>query len=261
MLTIKLEGFEEMKRKLSDMPRKVEIAAQRALLKTAAAVKDAEVEEMGRVFDRPTRWTLGAMKVKATNKFTVQVGIIDPDGYYKRAASYLGTQVGGGQRRVKAMEMSLQSRGLMPSGWFAVPGEGARIDSYGNMSVGQIRQILSWFDAAEKWAGSTQNMGFAGRAKRIKGTRKTAGFEYFAVAPGARRAFALKGGKSGSHTMQPGIYQRTFLGHGSAIKPVLIYVKGARYQVRFNFEKVARDVADAMMQAEFDKAIQAELLK
>lgn len=261
MLTIQLEGFEELKRKLSEAPRKVEIAAQRALLKTAAAVKDAEIAEMGRVFDKPTRWTTGAMKVKATSKMVVEVGILDPDGYYKRAASYLGTQVGGGQRRQKAMEKSLQSRGLMPSGWYSVPGEGAKMDSYGNMSVGQIRQILSWFDAAENWAGSTQNMGAAGRAKRIKGTRKTAGFEYFAVAPGARRAFTLKSGKSGSHTMQPGIYQRTFLGHGSAIKPVLIFVKGARYQARFNFEKVARDVAGAMMQSEFDKAIKAELMK
>jgi len=149
----------------------------------------------------------------------------------------------------------------MPSGWFAVPGEGAKMDSYGNMSVGQIRQILSWFDAAENWAGSTQNMGVAGREKRRKGTRKSYGFEYFVVEPGQRRTYQLKSGKTGTHSMQPGIYMRMMMGFGSAIKPVLIYVKGARYQARFNFEKVARDVAAAMMQAEFDKAIRAELLK
>lgn len=261
MLNVRIEGMDELKRKLAETPRKLEVATQRALLKTAQAVKDSEIAEMGRVFDRPTRWTIGAIKVKATNKFTVEVGVLDPDGYYKRAASYLGTQVGGGQRRAKAVEKSLQSRGLMPSGWFSVPGEGAKMDAYGNMSVGQIRQILSWFDAAENWAGSIQNMGAAGRDKRMRGTRKTAGFEYFAVAPGARRAYKLQGGKSGAHSMQPGIYQRTFLGHGSAIKPVLIFVKGARYQVRFNFEKVANDVAQAMFNAEFDKAIQMELLK
>lgn len=260
MLTVKFE-CEAVKRMLADMPRKVEIAAQRALLKTAAAVKDAEVAEMGRVFHNPMRWTLGAMKVKATKKMEVQVGILDPDGYYKRAASYLGTQVSGGQRRTKAMEKSLQTRNLMPSGWFTVPGEGAKMDAYGNMSVGQIRQILSWFDAAENWAGSTQNMGFAGREKRRKGTRKSYGFEYFVVAPGARRSYQLKSGKSGNHSMQPGIYMRTMTGFGNAIKPVLIYVKGARYQVRFNFEKVARDTANAMMQAEFDKEIQLELAK
>jgi hypothetical protein len=261
MLTVKLEGFEELQRKLADAPRKLEIATQRALLKTAHGIREAETAEMQRVFKNPTRWTLGAMKVKATNKMTVEVGIIDPDGYYKRAASYLGTQVGGGQRRVKAMEKSLQSRGLMPSGWMAVPGQGAKMDAFGNMSVGQIRQILSWFDAAENWAGSTQNMGAAGRAKRMKGTRSTAGFEYFAVAPGARRAYKSANGKGGSHSMQPGIYSRTFLGHGSAIKPVLIFVKSARYQIRFNFESVAKATADAMMNAEFNKAVQMELLK
>lgn len=261
MLTVRIEGLEELKRKIDNAPRAVQIATQRALLKTAQGIKDAEVAEMSRAFDKPTRWTLGAMKVKATNRFTVEVGILDPDGYYKRAASYLGTQVGGGQRRTKAMEKSLQKRGLMPSGWMAVPGQGAKIDSYGNMSVGQIRQILSWFDAAENWAGSTQNMGFAGRAKRMKGTRKTAGFEYFAVAPGARRSYQSQSGKTGSHSMQPGIYQRTFLGHGAAIKPVMIFVKAARYQIRFNFEKVAQRTADALWQSEFDKAMQMEFMR
>lgn len=258
MLTVKFEGVEAVKRMLDKLPRKVEIAVQRALLKTAQAVKDAEIAEMNRVFDKPTRWTLGAMKVKPTNKFEVQVGILDPNGYYKRAASYLGTQVSGGQRRLKAMEKSLQSRGLMPPGWFAVPGECAKMDAYGNMSVGQIRQILSWFDAAENWAGSTQNMGVAGRDKRRKGIKKygSTGFEYFIVLPGRQRKIK-----------QPGIYQRFFIRAGGsgvsgiAIKPVLIYVKGARYQARFNFEKVARDTANAMMKAELDKAINQELMK
>lgn len=261
MLEVKIEGLEQLKRDIANAPKNIQIATQRALLKTAKHVQYMEVREMKRVFKSPTRWTLGAMKVKATKKMTVEVGILDPDGYYKRAASYLGTQVGGGQRRTKAMEKSLQARRILPAGWFAVPGQGAKIDSYGNMSVGQIRQILSWFDAAENWAGSTQNMGFAGREKRRKGTRKTAGFEYFAVAPGARRSYQSASGKTGTHAMQPGIYSRTFLGHGSAIKPVLIFVKGARYQIRFNFEKVAQETANAVWQAEFDAALGKDLLK
>src|ERR1017187_6012004 len=141
MLKVDIDGMDEVKRKLENASRAVEIAAQRALLKTAQAVKDAEIAEMGRVFDKPTRWTIGAMKIKATNKFTVDIGILDPDGYYKRAASYLGTEVNGGQRKIKAMEKSLQSHGVMPTGWYCVPGAGAQLDDYGNMSVGQIRQI------------------------------------------------------------------------------------------------------------------------
>lgn len=259
MLSIKVQGADDLKRLLSVAPRKLEIATQRALLKTAQHVKTAETAEMGRAFKNPTRWTLGAMRVKATNKFTVEVGIVDPGGYYKRAASYLGTQVGGGQRRAKAMEKALQSHGLLPSGWFTVPGEGARIDAFGNMSVGQVKQILSWFDAAENWAGSTQNMGFKGRQKRMNGTRKTAGFEYMVVQPSGVRTF--KGARDIRALKQPGIYQRTFMGHGAAIKPILIFVKSARYQIRFNFERVAQATANAMWQAEFDTAIKMELMK
>lgn len=261
MIEIKLDGFEGLKRKLADAPNKLQNATQRALLKTAQAVKDAEHAEMRRVFNKPTRWTLGAMKVKATDKMTVSVGILDPDGFYKRAQNYLGTQITGGQRKLKAFEKSLQARGLMPSGWFAVPGECATMDAHGNMSAGQIRQILSWFDAAENWAGSTQNMGFAGREKRRRGGRKSYGWEYFIVAPGSKRSFIRKSGKTGTHSMQPGVYKRTITGFGSSIKPILIYVKGARYQARFNFEKVARNTADVIFQAEFAKAVDRELLK
>lgn len=93
MFKVEIEGMKALQRDFSGMSRKVEVATQRALLKTAQAVKEAELAEMRRVFDRPTRWTLGAMKVKAASKFEVHVGILDPDGYYKRAANYLGTQV------------------------------------------------------------------------------------------------------------------------------------------------------------------------
>lgn len=257
MLTVRLDGFDSLLRKTTAAPRQIEIAAQRALVKTAQAVKDAEIDEMRRVFDRPTRWTLGAMKVKPTSRFEVAVGILDPDGFYRRAANYLGTQISGGQRHLKAMERALQQYGIMPTGgWFAVPGAGAKIDTYGNMSSGQIRQILSWFDAAERWAGSTQNMGQAGRDKRRKGTKRNIGFEYFAVIPGRTNHLGNR-----NNLKQPGIYQRFFFGHGKAIKPVLIYVKGARYQARFDFEKVAHKVANAMWQSEFDKALQVELFK
>lgn len=250
MLTVNVEGLDALKRRFAEMPRTVEIAAQRALLKTAQAVKDAEQAEMQRVLDRPTRWTLGALKVKATNRFEVHVGILDPDGYYKRASSYLGTQITGGNRNLKAFEKSLQARGIMPRGWFAVPGVGAKLDAYGNMGAGQIRQILSWFDAAENWAGSIQNMGFKGRKKRRMGTKRNArGWEYVAISPGNK---GLR---------QPGIYLRNlYEGKGGKhISPILIFVKGARYQARFNFERVARDVVQATFNAEFDKALALEL--
>lgn len=226
----------------------IEIAAQRALLKTAQAIQASEMALMQRVFDRPTRWTLGAIKVKPTARFAVSVGILDPDGYYKRAQSYLGTQVIGGQRRIKAFEAALQRRGLMPPSWMAVPGAGADLDAYGNMSAGQIRQVLSWFDAAERWSGSTQNMGEAGRAKRRKGTRTKRGFEYFIVLPGRDN--------HGRHRLHPGIYKRVAFVFGKSIKPVLLYVSRTTYQPRFDFEQEAISTFEREMPVQFDAALQ-----
>lgn len=229
--------------------RRVPIATQRALLKTAQAVKAAEIAEMGRVFDRPTRWTLGAMKVGPTKDFTVRVGVLDPDGYYKRANFYLGTQIYGGARKVKAFERALQRAGVMPAGWFAVPGEKAKMDAYGNQSVGEIKQILSWFNAAEPYAGSTQNMTDQTRAKRRKGSRKKRGFEYFAIMPFRR----------GSEGLRPGIYRRTAFAFGKAIEPVVIFVEKTRYKKRFNFIRVAESVKEKVFAQYFSDALERDV--
>lgn len=68
------------------------------------------------------------------------------------------------------------------------------------------------------------------------------GFEYFVVQPGQRRQFLRANGKTGSHAMQPGIYQRIFLGHGTAIKPVMIFVKSPSYKRRLDFYRLAEEV-------------------
>jgi hypothetical protein len=221
--------------------KRIPIATQRALIATARSIRAAEIKEMNKVFNNPTRWTLGAMKVGPQKNYSIAVGILDPDGYYKRANYYLGTQVDGGVRRTKAFERALQRANVMPSGWYAVPGDGAKIDSFGNMGPGEIRQIMSWFSAAEPYAGSTQNMTEATRNKRRKGTKKKYGFEYFAAMPGSRmgRRSWVNGR---SQNLQPGIYRRTFFGFGSAIKPILIFVPRVSYGKRFNFEAVARKV-------------------
>lgn len=248
MIGIKIDGLTAVQQHLLGTTRKVEVASQRALLKIAHHIRLAERAEMERVFDRPTRWTLGSMKVKLNAKMDVTVGIVDTEGAYKRANSYLGTQVAGGSRKYKAMEKALQSRGIMPKGTYIVPGAGAKIDAFGNISTGEIRQILSWFDAAEQWAGSTQNMGQKGRDKRRKGTKKARGFEYVYI-PGTGR----------SRHLQPGIYRRTFFGFGSALKPIMIFVRSTSYKPRFDFERVARETFNQHARAEFDAAFNKEV--
>ncbi len=261
MIVLKTEvrGLIPLQSRLRLTPNQIDIAMQRAIIKTTRAVTEAEVDEMNRCFDAPTKFTLNSL----TTKFDQQqiVGTVEiKDGYWTRSQNYLETQMVGGKRRMKAFEKALQRAGVMPAGALAVPGAGAEIDAFGNMSVGQIRQILSWFDAAEMVAGSTQNMGEKGRAKKRKGTRKSQAFEYFAAMSGSRTGGgSWKNGRA--QNLQPGIYKRVFFGQGNAIKPVLIFVTGASYKQRFKFDDVANKTIDRVLVPSTDAAIQRELDK
>lgn len=242
--------------------RRVEVAAQRAVLKTARAVMAAERAEMQRVFDRPKAWTLNSFRV-ALGRERMQAGKLRTaggseisatlqvkDGYWYRADNYLDTQIAGGQRGQKAFEKALQARGILPAGWHAVPGQKAKLDAFGNQSPGEIRQILSWFGSAEMVAGSTQNMTDATRARRRKGTRTKRGFEYFAVSP-------LRPSRGGRHTLHPGIYRRTFFGFGAAIEPVMIFIDGAAYQPIFDFYGLGQRVINETFSREYREAFDA----
>ena len=250
-VSVKVSGSSE--RAFGAFSRRVDIAAQRALLKTANKVRDAERAEMGRVFASPTPWTLNAFRVDF-DKAAMQSVVRVKDGYWYRANNYLADQIEGtSKRRNKAFEQALQRARVMPAGWVAVPGQKAKLDAYGNHSVGEIRQILSWFDAAEKDSGSTQNMRAKGREKKRKGTRSKRGFEYFSVSPGGS-------GRSGN--LQPGIYRRTFFaftgsrgGVASAIEPIIMFVRSAAYRKRYDFYGLAHRTSDEHFGRLFSEAM------
>jgi len=262
-INIKSDIDQVIGRLAKEAPRAVEVASQRALLHTARGVKDAEVREMGRVFDRPTRWTLNSFQVRL-DKAAMQARVEIKDGYWYRSDNFLQTQIeGASRRRQKAFEKALQAVGALPSGWVAVPGQRAKLDAYGNHSPGEIRQILSWFDAAERVAGSTQNMGMKGRERRRKGTKKRAGWEYFLVRAGDRRSFVRSqpSSRGSTHKMQPGIYRRTNYALGSRIEPVMIFVKSASYERRFDFYGVAKRTIEREFKPRLEAALQTELNK
>ncbi|MCM2311334.1 MAG: hypothetical protein NDI84_08025 [Steroidobacteraceae bacterium] len=240
-----------------DIRRKVEIVQQRVVIEVAKEVKAAEVRAMESTFFQPTPFTTNALTVKMDRQ-RMEARVEVKDGYWSRADNYLDTQIMGRSARTqKAFERALQRAGLLPTGWVAVPGQGARMDRFGNMSVGQIKQILAWFDAAEPYRGSTQNMGQKGRDKKRKGTRKKRGFEYFYAAPGHRigRRSWMHGR---SQNLQPGIYERTLHAFGASIRPVLIFVRSAGYQKRFQFYEVAQQTVDQVADRIVNEAIAKE---
>lgn len=261
----KIDGLDAVQARLRGLADgKIKVAARAALNDAAFLGKKATEKRIAEAFDRVTPWIAKSVRyVKA--KGEKLESSIDFEAWGNKtgvtAAKVLSAEIYGGQRRHKRHEVALQRMGILPAGMFIVPGEAAQMDGYGNMSSGQIRQILSWFNAAGMTSGPNQNMTDRKRASLRKGSmrqgRVTNGFEYFVVQPGKRREFQRANGGKGTHKMQPGIYQRIFLGQGTAIKPVMIFVKSPAYKQRLDFYRIAGDAA----LAEFKRAFPMYLEK
>ncbi|RKP46673.1 hypothetical protein D7S86_24600 [Pararobbsia silviterrae] len=125
--------------------RQMPYAISVALNRVGRAVIAAEQKTMNDVFDRPTPYTLNALRLKAATKTNLVAQVAYKDDAYKGtpATKYLSPQVDGGARSVKRIESLLRARGLLPSDMYTVPGSAAVLDQYGNFSRGQYSQILA----------------------------------------------------------------------------------------------------------------------
>jgi hypothetical protein len=222
--------------------KQVQFATRVALTRTAKKAEPALQREMRDVFRNPTPYTLSSVYVQPATKSRLEATVKLKDDATKAtpAAKFLAPQIDGGQRGQKRFERALQAAGVMPTGYRAVPGSGARLDAFGNISRGQIVQILAWFRAFPEM-GYKANMTDAGRARLARGTRKRQGLAYFVGHPGDR--------------LPLGVYHRTGFGFGSAIKPVLLFVRSAMYQQRFDFAYVVKRTVDTEFAGEFSRAL------
>lgn len=239
MIAVKVQtnGLLELKAKLAGIgDKQVAFATSRALNAAAYAATQAVGKEMAKVFDKPTPWVLKSVRYTKADKRNLSA-TVDFDFWGNKqgvtVAHSLRAQIYGGQRKNKRHEVALQKAGILPAGMGIVPGDAATMDQYGNMSAGQIVQVMSWFKAFGE-QGYRANMRDGGR-RLARDNKKTGarGFAYFAL--------QKKHGK-----LLPGIYQRFDFGAmGSAVKPVMIFVRMPNYQRRLDFyglaERVARD--------------------
>lgn len=237
--------FDNLLKSVSDIERRqIPFALSLAINRTANKTKDALVHEMRDVFERPTPYTLSSIFIKPSNKrsLTAIVGLKDTATKAIPASKFLTAQIVGGARRLKRYEVALRSIGILPSNYFTVPGQAAKLDAYGNMSKGQIVQILSYFNAFGE-SGFRANATDKTRARLRKGTKKTIhGISYFAVRPG-------------ESDMQPGIWMRVHSGFGVAIRPVMIFVDSVSYDPIFDFAFVAELTNKKVFGNEFSKAL------
>lgn len=244
MIKIELTNDTAFLAALAQSEKQAKFALSVALNKVAKFVIADQRKEMADVFDRPTPWTLNSLRqwgratrenLETTVDFRANFGKgIQPE-------QYMRAQISGGARRLKRYEVALRSVGALPDDYITVPGQGAKLDAFGNISAGQIIQLLSYFRAFPE-AGYKANATDKSRARLARDNKRTGarGFAYFVGAPGRRGAL--------------GIYKRTRLGFGSAITPVLIFVKASNYAARFDIEYVAnktlaRELAPAFNQA------------
>ena len=231
MITIKSNIEQFIGGTIAGYKKQVEYASIVASTATAKVVSTILRDTMSKSFDRPTAYTLNSLYVKPATKSNPQaiVKLKDEAGKGNPATKYLWAEIEGGNRNVKKFEAWLIYNRVMPEGYSAVPGGGARLNQYGNMSSGLIVQILSVFGAnPELYSNTTANS-----RKRNKNLP-----DLFVInKPGYRLAM--------------GIYQRT----NGGLKPLLLFVKKPVYKVRFNFYDVGIDAAQKIYPQQYKDAL------
>lgn len=235
-------GFEPMMARMAsevrdDARARLGRAGVIAATKTALKVRTQLVDSMKHDFSMPTRYTLNSIYVVPATKQTKSAVVGIKEFATKSAippAKYLRAEVDGGARRAKRSEDALRAIGVLRPDQFTVPGQGAKLDQYGNMTRGQIVQILSQLRAFGQ-------VGYS--ANETKASRKRAGqrSRYFVI----NRAGHL----------HPGVYRRD---PGHTIKPILIFTdKDPSYRIRFDFDALVGAFAAEDFKVELDKILSA----
>lgn len=237
-------------------------------------------QRMRQVFDRPTPYALNAFRVNFAGRGEV-AGATGTLGLLRNAfgsgftgsagdaaavmikgpqdatgnvpqQSVLRAQILGGRRRHKQSERSLRASGLLPAGWYTVPGRSARLDTYGNVSRGEILRILAYLKAlvATRQGGRARKTALTDkRRERLRaGTRNRIGFRMFVVPVGQR------GG------LKPGVYEeqqasRRFVGPAARPRQLLAFTRQVQYRRRFNFWGELQQHAAQTMPRELDREV------
>lgn len=231
MISIKIDmsGLKALEARIAGMGKQVNYAASRAI--NSVAFKVMKEESAGTsAFDRPKPATRNAFRVEKSTKhnLTATISVKSREQGGLPANEYLHPNIRGGKRTVKRSEAMLRAAGILPSGMFTAPGKGAKLDAYGNMSRGQIAQILSYFQTYGKTALNSPRMNMS-PDKRAKLQSRSA---YFIIP-------------------KRGIWQR----NGKSISPILLFISKAEYKQIFGFEKIAEGVIAREWKKEFNSAL------
>lgn len=233
---------DDVLRQLQASQKQTTFALAKALTATAGLVKEAERAELVRTIDRPKDYTLNSLYIRPATKqsLTATVWLKDDKNRGAPPDKYLNPDIKGGGRQLKAFESALRGVGALPTGYYIVPGAAAKMDPYGNIDPALINSILAYFSAFPD-QGFRKNLTDARKAKLAKGTKRKLGVSYFAGSPGDGK-------------LPPGIWQQTTFAHGTAIRPIMIFVTAVHYQQLVKFYEVAQSTYSREFQPQFKAA-------
>lgn len=221
--TFKVRGWQAVTSMLNRMEKQSRFGIARAITKTAKDVERQLKQEMATKTDRPTPYFLKSTFVQpATQQLLVaRVGLKDRIFGKNSIASaeMFGHHFQGGARVPKALELYLRRAGLLGGNEFVVPGAGARLDAFGNMSRGQVQQVMSQLRVGlDPYAWSSNS-------RRSKRNVQLAG-----------RMFWARGNARDGH-LKRGAY--IDMGPPVGLRPLLVVVRTPSYTRRFDLPKLA----------------------
>lgn len=211
-------------------------------------IKKETVREMSARYDRPKKWTLNSLFVERPN--VTDYPNITAAVYFKEfapkgnpAGRYLHPTIAGISRKHKGFEKALIRAGLMQATEYAVPGYNVKLNQYGNVSGGAIKQMLSQLHAGEAEQRETTGSRGSRERRRNQKTGRLGGNRFFIP--------------YSDSSLPRGVYRR--LGRGEPKLLFLFVTDRPDYQVVLPFQQIGeRYVAQhhrGVFQRSFDKIV------
>ena len=219
--------------------RQIPFATVLMLNELAKSTKKSTEIDIKRNLDRPTNYAQRMMGVKFANKSSLTSQVNVRGSVSGGETKVLGHLFAGRGRSGKGFEGALVDKGIMPRGMWAMPGEGAPLDFFGNIKRSFIKQLISSLTGFKVEKKSAQ---FENRTrKQVKGATTS---QFFVV------------NKSKPGGLPLGIWQHVGFGSGKALRPIIIFVsREPVYDRYFNLGNAAQQVIARDARFEFDKAM------
>lgn len=235
--TFKLIGLQGVINALERTDKQFQFGVAKSLTQIAKLTQTGVVKEEQSKLDRPTPYTLRSTFVKPATRdnLVAVVGIKDvsPSKTAASPADLLRQQFLGGERIRKNLENYLTRAGMLGSGEYIVPASGARLDQYGNISRGQVQQIMSQLRLGlDPYAWKSKSV-------RSKRSVKKAG-----------RIFWSYGGPRDAHLARGAWID---LGGSVGVRPLLAVVRRPVYRPRISLDQIANRVVAQHWDRVFEK--------